>query len=820
MKQDFFSILSNIIDLEESEKYSEAIFEIEKCSKNFSNNKNLLESIRLRIQNKIDNNLLEKAEFNEKIYLNSPLEYLALNKDLYTLIDKNDTIDTLQNKLLNHYEKYGKNEKWRDINIKSSVRKNYKEASEKEYSDLKKLYFRLAKEEFKSFCKSNEFIQINNEGKLNVSIIIILHNKDALTYKCLKSISEIRNANIELVIIDNNSIDNTDLLLSKLKGNIKIIKNKSNLHFVKSVNQALEIASKEFIALVNNDTILDPLILSNAYKTASSISSDSIIGGMVMHLDGRIQDAGSIVFEDGSCIGLGRRSTPNCSLYTFKRTVDYISGCFLFCKKNVFENLNGFDTRFAPAYFEEVDFCFRFKANNGKVIYQPDCKLWHFEYGSDSGNSKIDLMQKNRKIFYEIHYQTIKNKLTRSSFDDTNISSLMYGHLEEGSKILIIDDKFPSTTMGAGFGRAADILEILQKKSVFVSYYLTNHDESNDEIQNTNHFNVEVINGILDCSEELSNLLINRQDFYTRIIVSRAHNHNTFIKVIQKLPDNCKTKIIEKTIIDVESLFSVRNGVLQYHKNNKVLPNSNSQIPDLEKKVEKELLGFSDFSRFYAVSRVEKELLINSSKLKPNSQIFLVPCVMKVKNIKNNYTEFLKRDQIGFLGAFTDINSPNMDSIRWLNKEIIHHINNIKPLKSIKVAGYSSKECKLFLDEVKENHENFEYLGKIDDLSKFFSKLKVFIVPTRVGAGISIKLHLAASFGIPIITTNIIASQMSLNSEEEVLTANNSEEFAHKINLIFNDYEIWKRLSNNSINITLRDCNYSNWEKNIINSII
>ena len=63
--------------------------------------------------------------------------------------------------------------------------------------------------------------------------------------------------------------------------------------------------------------------------------------------------------------------------------------------------------------------------------------------------------------------------------------------INKGEKILIIDDKFPSTTMGAGFGRAADILEILQKKSVFVSYYLTNHDESNDEIQNTNHFNVE-----------------------------------------------------------------------------------------------------------------------------------------------------------------------------------------------------------------------------------------------------------------------------------------------------------------------------------------
>ena len=820
MQANFLTNLKNILNLEESKNYSEAIFEIDKYTNIFPENKYLLESLRLRINNKLQDQLNEMKIFKEKDLLENPLAYLILNEDLYSLLNKNDNLETIQEKLRKHYEEYGKNESWRPLNLNTKLVKSYKEASEKEYDDLKKLFYDLAKKEFKDFCKSNRFININNSGDLHVSIIIILHNKDALTYKCLNSLSEISDTNIELIIIDNNSTDRTDLLLSKLKGNIKIIKNKTNLHFVKSVNQALEFASKEFVALVNNDTILDPFIFSNAYKTLSSLSYDPIIGGMVMHLDGRIQDAGSIVFKDGSCLGLGRRAVPNCSLYNFKRTVDYISGCFLFCKKNIFETLNGFDTRFAPAYFEETDFCFRFSANNGKIIYQPECKLWHYEYGSDSStNNKQKLMRTNQKKFFDIHSQVIKNKLSRNYFNESNINYLMYGHIEDGNKILIIDDKFPSQYIGAGFSRAADIFNILLKETVFISYYITNYND-NDQIDNTNFFNVEVIKESLNNSQDLHHFLLNRQDFYSKIIISRSHNHSAFLKAVNKLPDPCKQNILNKSIIDIESIFCIRQGLHEYLKTNKVLPNENSLIPNLDKKLDEELNGFSEFSEFYTVSKVEKDLLINSGKLKSNSKIFLVPHVMRPQNIDNSYNEFLKRNEIGFLGSFSDLDSPNIDSIKWLNKELIYEINKIlKPNKQITVVGNSTIECKKIINEVELSHKNFKYLGKIEDLSEFFSKLKVFIVPTRIGAGISHKLHLAASYGIPIVSTDIIANQMSLESGEDIFTANTSKEFATKIGLIFNNYEIWKKLSNSSINITIRDCNLENWERTILNSI-
>ena len=78
---------------------------------------------------------------------------------------------------------------------------------------------------------------------------------------------------------------------------------------------------------------------------------------------------------------------------------------------------------------------------------------------------------------------------------------------------------------------------------------------------------------------------------------------------------------------------------------------------------------------------------------------------------------------------------------------------------------------------------------------------------------------MAASYGVPIVSTNIIASQMSLISGEDILTANTSKEFASKIGQIFNNYEIWKKLSKSSINLTIRDCNFDNCEKNILSSI-
>ena len=127
---------------------------------------------------------------------------------------------------------------------------------------------------------------------------------------------------------------------------------------------------------------------------------------MITHIDGKLQEAGSMILADGSTFGVGRRCDSTNFMYNYQRQVHYVSGCFLFTNIDIYNDLGGFDDYFKPAYYEETDLCVRHIKSGGAVIYEPRCKLMHFEFGSNNNKSSsnaISLMQTNRSKFLERH---------------------------------------------------------------------------------------------------------------------------------------------------------------------------------------------------------------------------------------------------------------------------------------------------------------------------------------------------------------------------------------------------------------------------------
>ena len=94
-------------------------------------------------------------------------------------------------------------------------------------------------------------------------------------------------------------------------------------------------------------------------------------------LDGTLQEAGSLIWQDGSCLGYGRGDDPEQPEYMFRRDVDYCSGAFLLFRKQDFAALQGFDEAFAPAYYEESDFCIRLRKSGKRVVYDPRAVITH-----------------------------------------------------------------------------------------------------------------------------------------------------------------------------------------------------------------------------------------------------------------------------------------------------------------------------------------------------------------------------------------------------------------------------------------------------------
>ena len=159
-----------------------------------------------------------------------------------------------------------------------------------------------------------------------------------------------------------------------------------------------------YLLFLNNDTEVQPGSVSAALETIEESESVGVVGGRLVFPDGRLQEAGSIIWNDGSCLGYGRGDSPWDAQYSYVRDVDYCSAAFLLTPRDLFLELGEFDDRYRPAYYEDVDYCVRVWKAGRRVVYNPLALVTHFEFGSASSVSASVAMQLERRaIFVDAH---------------------------------------------------------------------------------------------------------------------------------------------------------------------------------------------------------------------------------------------------------------------------------------------------------------------------------------------------------------------------------------------------------------------------------
>jgi hypothetical protein len=215
--------------------------------------------------------------------------------------------------------------------------------------EIKAHFTELCRASLEDFLTSGAVLELPRSESPTLSIIVVLFNRAELTLACLRSISAHCGVDCEVVVVDNDSEDETPRLLDRLRG-VHILRNTTNRHFLAAVNHAARYCHGEYLLLLNNDAQLLPGAVKSALQTMRSSPDIGAVGGRIVLLDGTLQEAGSIVWRDGSCAGYGRGDEPFAPMYSFRRDVDYCSGAFLLTPRRVWEDLGGFDHAFEPAY--------------------------------------------------------------------------------------------------------------------------------------------------------------------------------------------------------------------------------------------------------------------------------------------------------------------------------------------------------------------------------------------------------------------------------------------------------------------------------------
>ena len=653
---------------------------------------------------------------------------------------------------------------------------------------IKSRYNEKARKDFDELLRSSQRLTFPKFKDINLSIIIVLYNQAHFSFLCLKSILHHADVEYEVVIIDNASTDETEDLLLQID-NAKVIRNKENIGFLKAVNQASKVAKGKYVLLLNNDAMLEERSLSSAIHTIEKDETIGAVGGKIKLVDGTLQEAGNIVWNDGSCIGYGRGDNPNDPQFMFKRQVDYCSGAFLLFRKTDFLNLNGFDNRFSPAYYEETDFCIQLNKSGLKTVYDPNVVIVHYEFAS-SGNvsDALSLQEKNKKTLATKHEEWLEKKYPPS---EENI--LVARSANDYKNILLIDDRVPHPSLGSGYPRCANILNTLASFNFNVTLYpLQFPIDDWKSCYETLDDSIEVILG--KGKSGIYGFLESRKGFFQYIIVSRVHNMEAFEDLVMK-----EEQFLEnvKIIYDAEALTASRE-IIRAFLRGQVIKDEEQNVM-IKNEVDKSIVADS----VVAVSEQEAEVY-RSHGIK---SVHVLGHMITTSPGNNN---FIDREGLLFVGALRDDGSPNVDSLLWFCVNVLPLIEKTLPNIKLYVVGELGAPS---LFAIKK--ENINFLGKIKDLNDIYNQCRIFIAPTRFAAGIPHKVHEAAAYGIPCITTPLLAKQLNWTDGKELLIGDTPEKFAEQCLRLYGDQGLWEGIRKQGLSVIDDDCSELNFHKRL-----
>lgn len=658
--------------------------------------------------------------------------------------------------------------------------------------ESKQKYSEEAAQILETFLYTNGELNLPCSNSPKVSIILVLYNQAPLTYLCLKSISDTVDTESEVIIIDNASSDLTSQLMKRING-AKFLMNTTNLGFVHAVNQGASMARGDYLLLLNNDAILHEGAITSALEVFDSGNDIGAVGGKIILLNGKLQEAGSGIWQDGNCFGYGRDDDPEKPEYMFRRDVDYCSGAFLMTPRAIFESLGGFDTDYAPAYYEESDYCVRLVKKGLRVVYDPRIMITHYEFASSSGFSDaVALQQQHRRIFCDKHAALLASKLLRQ---DANV---LAARTAGGKKrLLFIDDRVPHAYLGAGYPRCKQILSELAKLPFNVTFYpLQTATDRWDATYATLAPDIEVM---LGCGKEgLEPFLRKRTGFYDYIVVSRCINMEVFLEAMKHHPAILNNACL---IYDAEALIAPREAA-RLRLEGKIV----STIKE-KQMVESEIALARYADTIVAVSEAEANIYREAGCKK----VVVLGHKLSINNAQD--TSFASRQDILFVGALRDDNSPNVDSLFWFVENILPVIAKqlSEPVRLLIAGDYSAPSLK------KLNLDQVTVLGRQPDLSGFYDRCRIFIAPTRFAAGIPHKVHEAAAYGIPSVTTSILAKQLGWSDEVELLIADDPKHFATQCIRLYTDEQLWNKIRETALGAVKRDCSPTRFSAQLAN---
>jgi O-antigen biosynthesis protein len=608
-------------------------------------------------------------------------------------------------------------------------------------------------------------IRVPRFDRPHASILISTHTNAGIVERCLRQlVRATAGVPYELIVVNDAADAETTRVLDALE-NATVIVNERNLHFLRSVNRAAEAARGRYLVLLNDDTEVQPGWLEALVECAESDPAIGYVAAKLIYPNGLLQEAGGIVWNDGSGWNYGRHHDAHRPEYNFRRDVDYGSAAAALVRADAWREAGGFDELYAPNYYEDTDLCMALRANGHRVVYEPRAVVIHHE-GSSLGTDEAPKRGK--------HHQD----LNRPKFVAKWRAALEAEHLppppdtepwagacrQSGRHVLVIDHRIPLHDCDSGSRRMFEMLRMLRESGCAVTFLPDNRHAEEPYRSELQELGIEVLYDPVDPHVEFARLA----DHVQLAIVSRPHVAARYLDALRELMPRA---LLAYDTVDLHHVREQRAADLGVGS-----PAKAAALRELELA----MIRSSDLT--IAISTQERDYV---REVAPGARVTVLPNANAVAEVVPPPGD---RSGLLFVGGFQ--HPPNVDAARELVHSVMPRVWRELPDCELTIVG---PHATAGIEELAS--PRVKVTGWVPDLEPLLAGARATVAPLRFGAGMKGKITQSLAVGLPVVTSTIGAEGLHATPGEHILIADEPDAFAAEVVRLCRDDDLWRRLS-------------------------